>query len=100
MKKITQLIQTFSPTEISSLRKYYAINSRQDTILRNKLFEITLKNSPKSDKEAANFMDTKPGAAFSMLKKRLYNDALKYCSGVKAQNDLNLNFTKVDIKLG
>ena len=77
MKKITQLIQTFSPNEINSLRKYYAINSRQDSILRNKLFEITLEKAPKSDKEAAGLMNTKTGAAFSMLKKRLYQDALK-----------------------
>ena len=77
MKKITQLIQTFSPNEVSSLRKYYAINSRQDSILRNKLFEITLEKNPKSDTEAAKLMGTKTGAAFSMLKKRLYQDALK-----------------------
>ncbi|MBK7035140.1 MAG: hypothetical protein IPH42_02055 [Bacteroidetes bacterium] len=77
MKKITQLIQTFSPNEINSLRKYYAINSRQDSILRNKLFEIVVENNPKSDKEAAEKLGTKTGAAFSMLKKRFYQDALK-----------------------
>jgi len=77
MKKITQLVNSLSASEVKLIRKYYSISAKIEHNLKIKLFEIALVNKNISDIEAAKLMGKPNNAAFSMLKSRLQEDIMK-----------------------
>ncbi len=80
MEKITKLIKTLSPREIRLYYKYAELSGKKRNNLKIKLFEIARNNPEISDIEAAKLINSPTGAAFSMLKSRLYHDVLKVLS--------------------
>lgn len=77
MKKITQLVNSLSASEVKLIRKYYSISAKIEHNLKIKLFEIALVNKNISDNDAAKLMGKPNNAAFSMLKSRLQEDIMK-----------------------
>ncbi len=77
MKKITQLIKSMSPHEARLLKKYYALGAKKEVNLKIKLFDLVRKGGNLSDREAAESLDKKNDASFSMLKSRLQSDILR-----------------------
>ena len=76
MEKITKLIQTLTGREIRLFHKYAALSGKKKNNLKIRLFNISCENPEISDIEAAKLLGMDQGAAFSMLKSRLYNDLL------------------------
>lgn len=80
MEKITKLIKSLSPREIRLYYKYAELSGKKRNNLKNKLFEIARNNPEISDIEAANLLGKNLGAAFTMLKSRLYQDIMNVLS--------------------
>ncbi len=78
MEKLTQLIHTFSASEIKTIKKFYSLKSSSQSSMRFKLFLLILDKPGISDHEAALFFNKTPSdTSFSMLKKRLRDDLVR-----------------------
>jgi tetratricopeptide (TPR) repeat protein len=78
MEKLTQLISTFSASEVKTIKKFYSLKSSSQSSMRFKLFLLILDKPGISDHEAGLFFNKKPSdTSFSMLKKRLRDDLVR-----------------------
>ena len=78
MKKLTQLIEALDKGEINLIRRYFLLNRKPENLLRNKLFELLIKDKNINHSKVEEGLKRKlSGSAVRMLINRLEDDILK-----------------------
>lgn len=78
MKKLTQLIEALDTGEINLIRRYFLINRKPENLLRNRLFELIIKDKNINHTKVEEGLKRKlSNSAIRMLTNRLQDDILK-----------------------